>query len=246
MNPQSFIQSGLLEAYILGLASPQERAEVERMSAAHAEVRDELAAIERSLEGYAQAQGEAPPPWMKGRILERLEEEDAPAAPTPAVVPSGGGAGLTRFVALVFGLATLAFGYLYWQQLAERRALEGQVTTLQQEVADCNRRSDENRLQVANMRSLLITDKKTYFVTAVHNPNAEKIRIDVKTVPGAGSNKYHQLWAIVDNKPVSLGMIQPGSDSLEFPAPRNATMYAISVEDKPEGNATPTVVVAHS
>ena len=96
------------------------------------------------------------------------------------------------------------------------------------------------------MRSLLITDKKTYFVTAVHNPAAEKIRIDLRTVPGAGANKYHQFWAIVDNKPVSLGMIRADGEWLEFPAPRNATMYAISVEDKPDGNPAPTVVVAHS
>ncbi len=68
MDLQSFIQSGLLEAYVLGQCSAEERAQVERMAAEHAEVRAELSAIEASLEAYAAAQAVLPPDWMKTSI----------------------------------------------------------------------------------------------------------------------------------------------------------------------------------
>ena len=53
MDIQSFIQSGLLEAYVLGQCSAEERTQVERMAAEHAEVRAELSSIEASLESFA-------------------------------------------------------------------------------------------------------------------------------------------------------------------------------------------------
>lgn len=260
MNPQSFIQSGLLEAYLLGLANPQERDEVERMAAAHPEVRDELAAIERALEGYAHARGEAPPAWMKGRILEKLDEPaTATTIHTPTAMPAQRGLGLTRFVALMFGLATLAFGFLYWQELTARRTLEQNQATLQQQVADCQRRGQDTetrRLQVSrqvdflrdpNTRLLVMSSKEhPQRVHAYHNPNRNTIALDLKTFPPPPAGRYYQIWAIVDGKPVSMDMVDRDADWQELQPVPNATVYAISVEDKPDGNPAPTQVFVHT
>ncbi len=75
MDIQSFIQSGLLEAYVMGQCTAQERAEVERMAAAHPEVRAELDAIERALEKVAQANAVPPPAGLRDQILERIQAE---------------------------------------------------------------------------------------------------------------------------------------------------------------------------
>ncbi|MEO6039969.1 MAG: hypothetical protein ABIQ93_16270, partial [Saprospiraceae bacterium] len=87
MDLQTFIQSGLLESYVLGQTTAEERSLVERMLSQHAETRTELSAIEQAIERYAMAQATPPPDWMKGRILDQLEQmtPPAPAIATPAL-----------------------------------------------------------------------------------------------------------------------------------------------------------------
>ena len=52
---QKLIESGILELYLLGEVSGEERAEVERMAGESEEVRQELFALEVALENYALA-----------------------------------------------------------------------------------------------------------------------------------------------------------------------------------------------
>ena len=64
-------------------------------------------------------------------------------------------------------------------------------------------------------------------------------------MPTAEQGKHFQMWAIADGKPQSLGMVnlQSVGGLQEFECVPSAVAYAISVEDKPEGNPTPTVVL---
>ena len=50
MNLNEYISSGIVESYVLGLADEAERAEFERMCAAHEEVRAARNAFELALE----------------------------------------------------------------------------------------------------------------------------------------------------------------------------------------------------
>ena len=61
MNIQEYISSGIVESYVLGLASTEERLEFEQLCAAHAELRQAREAFEQSLEQQAIA-GATPPP----------------------------------------------------------------------------------------------------------------------------------------------------------------------------------------
>ena len=55
MNKEDIISSGLLELYAVGLASPEEALQVEEWINQYPDLRQELDAIEGSLETYAQA-----------------------------------------------------------------------------------------------------------------------------------------------------------------------------------------------
>ena len=55
MDIKEYISSGILESYVLGNASEQERREVECISSIYPEIRQELDALSRSLEKYAEA-----------------------------------------------------------------------------------------------------------------------------------------------------------------------------------------------
>ncbi len=73
MNIQEYISSGIVESYVLGLADHEERAEFERMCAAHAEVRKARQLFELALEEQAMMNAITPPKNTKSKIFAEIE-----------------------------------------------------------------------------------------------------------------------------------------------------------------------------
>jgi mannose-6-phosphate isomerase-like protein (cupin superfamily) len=83
-QPTELIQSGLLELYVMGAASPQEITLVEQMAEQHLAVRQEIDAISQTMEYYARAHAVEPCPNVKPLLLatiaymERLKAGEVP------------------------------------------------------------------------------------------------------------------------------------------------------------------------
>ena len=75
MDKEQFLASGLLEQYVLGLTSTQERAEIERWLRKHPELKEEVSAMHDALEKYSLAQGITPPPHLKSKVLHRIDSD---------------------------------------------------------------------------------------------------------------------------------------------------------------------------
>lgn len=88
-----YIESGILELYILGELTPAEAEEVEQMATSYPAVRQELDAIRENLEQYTLAHAVAPRPVMKALFLatvdymERLKNGEPVSSP-PLLSPS--------------------------------------------------------------------------------------------------------------------------------------------------------------
>lgn len=86
-NNIAFIESGILESYILGTATQQEVIQVEEMSALHADVRDAIESLKVSFEDLAIATAVQPPVLIKPFFMAtmdymgRMEGGEAPAFP---------------------------------------------------------------------------------------------------------------------------------------------------------------------
>ncbi|KAA6440606.1 anti-sigma factor [Dyadobacter flavalbus] len=73
MNIQAYIESGILEEYVLGTVSPQEKQEVECMSHIYPEIKEELLRTESALEEYALKHQTAPPASLKESIFAKMD-----------------------------------------------------------------------------------------------------------------------------------------------------------------------------
>ena len=75
MNPnvKAYIESGVLELYVMGASNPEEALAVEQMAAAHPEVRQELESISLALERYAQAHAVKPRNTVKPLLLATID-----------------------------------------------------------------------------------------------------------------------------------------------------------------------------
>jgi len=78
MNIQAYIESGILEEYVLGTVSPQEKQEVECMSHIYPEIKEELLRTESALEEYALKHQATPPPSLKDSIFAQMNFDAAP------------------------------------------------------------------------------------------------------------------------------------------------------------------------
>ena len=81
MNIQAYIESGILEEYVLGTVTPQEKQEVECMSHIYPEIKEELLRTESALEEYALKHQATPPPALKESIFAQMNFEAPAEAP---------------------------------------------------------------------------------------------------------------------------------------------------------------------
>lgn len=82
-----YIETGILELYVLGIALDEERNEVERLALENVEIRDEIEKIKASVEDYAHEHKLQPNPVIKPFLMatidytERLKKGETPSMP---------------------------------------------------------------------------------------------------------------------------------------------------------------------
>jgi Mannose-6-phosphate isomerase len=87
-NVNEYINSGILEQYVLGLAGIEEAKEIEGLLITNDEIREEVNKIENALADYAQLQAKTPDPTIKPFLLatidytERIKNGEEPSFPT--------------------------------------------------------------------------------------------------------------------------------------------------------------------
>lgn len=86
-NVTAYIESGIIQSYVMGMASDAEVKEVELMAANHREVKEAIEEFGSSLENYALSNAIAPDPTIKPFLMaivnymERLEQGEVPGTP---------------------------------------------------------------------------------------------------------------------------------------------------------------------
>jgi anti-sigma-K factor RskA len=97
VNIQEYISSGIIEAYVLGLADPEEMSEFEQLVVHYPELRVARDTFEMSLENNVQLGSITPPSHIKSKIFSGIEMESHDAGPSftgggTTVPPVTGGA----------------------------------------------------------------------------------------------------------------------------------------------------------
>lgn len=77
MNVQDYIQSGIIESYVLGMANEQEAAELMQLSREYPEIQQAIDSFEASLEATAFANATPAPAQVKNNLFELLKDDFA-------------------------------------------------------------------------------------------------------------------------------------------------------------------------
>ena len=76
MKTYHYLKSGILEAYLLGLTTEEEKEEVEKLLATDTDVRAELNELETSMEEYFLRNAVPPPPSIREALELRISETE--------------------------------------------------------------------------------------------------------------------------------------------------------------------------
>lgn len=263
MNVKEYIASGIVESYVLGLATKEEMAEFERMAAAHHEVQLAREAFEKQLELQSLATGIKPPAHIKSKIFAELEVEadklksngenivaDPEEVETaPVVTMRWWKYATAAAVILLLGSAALNIYYMN-----EAKNYKNLYLTAQNEFAE-KEKTLEARMAAFQTSIDVIRDTNMAVVrmratpgfpgsmaTVYWNRTSKDVYLQVNNLPRPGTGKQYQLWAIVDGKPVDAGMLTWHENGTVAPMKNipSAQAFAITLENT-GGSASPTM-----
>lgn len=260
---RSYIESGILELYAAGDLTPAERLEVESMLGQYPELRSELSEIENSLEHYARTYAIEPSEGLRSKILDSLHDDgvrpeialDPIVREIPVRQSSFFKYAFAASLALLL-ISTLALFTLYnrLQQSNEQLAvlqnsnqqfsnrvnlMEGQLS--EREVALGVLRSKEYKMiKLAGTKQAPKASMMVAF-----NPAKREVMIDMAAMemPANDAEHQYQLWAMVDGKPVDLGVFDMVADDdgmKRMKAIEDAQAFAVTLEPR-GGSKSPTM-----
>jgi anti-sigma-K factor RskA len=236
-----FLNTDLLEKYLIGTTSIEESQQVERYIAMYPEVRKSYNELQENLETFAKIHAIKAPEGLKAKIMQRIKAENA---------------GRRKFRRYAIAASIVAFifagsSYFFWDQTQdlqdENAIVNNKIKNLELDMKE-QLEDVRNQFIVLNnpqtKKYVVNGNKKAKELKAVAyiNPVKKLSYINVRNLPNLPENQCYQMWAEVNGEMVNLGVLKNVDDKdklWRLPYAENAVGY-ITIE--PEGgNDTPTV-----
>jgi len=251
VNVQEYISSGIVESYVLGLASPEEQREFERMCEQYPEVLDARLAFETALENQAMEHAIAPPADLRQTVINAAMNSGG--AKVVSMSSAGRGSGMFKYAAAAAIL--LLAGSIFWNisLYKKNQRLSSDYTTLQANHQNTVARLEnvQKDLQVIQMNPNLkmaamkgLPAAPTASAVVYWDSTSKDVYLLINNLPMPASDKQYQLWALLDGKPIDVGMVKNewfvGQKELllRMKHVNGAQAFAVTLE-KTGGNPTP-------
>jgi anti-sigma-K factor RskA len=252
MNIQEYIQSGIIELYVMNVLTEAEQAEVEVLARQYPDIQLEIEEVQSVLQMYAQAHSVTPPPELKDPILDKIQSTINKAESTEITentdlnniknTPTLSLAILTPWLLAAALTASTFYFYNKYETAnkAQKECEEIQKLNEQKNkkaIADVQQQLDILKspdTKEISLKGLPISPSS--IVTIFWNADKKATYIAIRNLPKPPSDKQYQLWAIVDKKPVSAGVLNYDLAGLQaMKGFETAEAFAITLE--PEGGS---------
>lgn len=248
--------------YAMDALSPEEKKEVERNLALYPELNKELELIREGLALFATTYAQKPREQVKSKVFNALPF--AEAAPKPKeyaqdskpeeeakVIKLKTGINVWLAAASIALLISTTWLVVRNGQYSERIAeLETRIADSEQQFADLNARFTANTKYLADVTSP--DTKKILLSSKTQDPGANAVvflntkeatvLISIDQLAEIPETSQYQLWALVDGKPIDMGVLDSNGvqKAKNIPELLNAQAFAITIEKK-GGSPIPTL-----
>lgn len=268
MNIKEYIESGILEAYVLDALTPEERQEVAMNIATYPELADEVKGIEEGMLSFAKAGAQEPPFYLKEQVWDAIVQENSklqvPAQqkenasnvrPLPAQPVQR-----SSWQRAAIWAAFLVSALTNFILLSQRNKIKEEQVAMQSRMDSLNQQQqilaqtisgyskEREMLADTSMQAVVMKTMQPghpMAATVYWSKGKGDAYLAIQKLPMPPTGKQYQMWVIQDGKPVSMGVI--ANDMVEkgmvTKLPMQVTSgqaFAISLE-KEGGTSTPTM-----
>ncbi len=260
---KAYIESGILELYVLGQLSATECIEVEEMASKYPEIKAEMLAIELAMESYAIQNAIQPSAKAEEKLFAALNvKESAPVVNEPKIVPlydnvNDGKVKKLRYALVACSiLLAISLGALFSAH-KELKDANFQIANLSLDKEKFASTASKLEFENAGMENRIAMTETNEWATVKlagvqNSPKAKMLVYWNKTnknilinyaamdLPKTDQAHEYQLWALVDGKPVSLGVFASNETAkeavLQMQTIEKAQAFAVTIE--PTGGST--------
>ena len=246
----TFLNSDLLEKHLLGNITSAETEKVESYLSKYPEVQNAYNTLQSNLELVALSNAVEAPKSILNNILDELDE-----APVIKITATKKYKSWYKF-SVAASIAALIFAGSSMYFYDQNQKLHNETLVVDEEIADLRNDIEDNNKMLDNvMRQLLKlnnpeTEKyimsgneraKDLKTVAYINPKEKTSMIDVVSLPQLPEEQCYQIWAELQGKMVSLGILNEADRRLiNIPYAENALALNITIEPKGGNNIAST------
>lgn len=253
MNIKEYIDSGIVEYVVLGLAKPQDRAEFEQLCMRYPELVQAREAFEAKLEDFyiQQTSTIVLPTDLRLRFTEAMENSSINQTPTKVLtMENSNRPRRTNWLAVASVILLIACAYFAYQFYSQNETLKKANAELQQKadstdailqqiIAEQKVFKDSN-VTVVSMEGTKVAPRSS--ANVYWDSTNSSVFLVVKNMPKLPTDQQYQLWALIDGKPKDLGVFDSEQEKLilKMKGTQKAEAFAITIEKK-GGNPSPTL-----
>lgn len=237
----NFLNSGLLDKYVIGATTDLESKQVEDYINTYPEIEEEYNLLQEQLELAARTNAVKPPSNMLDSILEELDEKPVIALHEPRKKSKS-------WFSIAASVAALVFAGSSYMLYTKNQVLVDENNTIAEEVFDLRKDINENNnkldnvLRAFNRLNNPETEKyvlrgneraKDLKTVAYINSTDKSSLIDVVSLPKISDEQTYQMWANLQDRKVNLGTLDASSGKLKsVPYIEDALSLSITIEPK--------------
>jgi anti-sigma-K factor RskA len=269
VDTTAYIQSGIIESYVLGLSSPEENAEIELYVEQYPEISHAITAFATSLEKEAFANAIPPPASVRQNVMHALENEfsteDHEQQSYLKIASINSNAKNQEPVKKIFAwkmmaaasivllIASAALNFHYYEKyttaaqqneslLAERNTMQANIQVYKTSISQF----ESAAAMMANPDMIMVKmdgqgSNDESMATVFWDTKTKDVYLMPNKLPAASAGKQYQLWAMVEGQPVDAGLMNYNCVGVcKLKNIPHAQAFAITLEDE-GGSPTPTL-----
>lgn len=258
MEPKEYIESGILESFVLGELSEKESEKVMEMAGKYPEVREAIEAIELALEKSGFENAVEVPPALEQQIKSRLfADHVSNHSKTEYQKVNKNNFSFWKAAAII--LIAISSGFNIWLYKKWRESQQ-EIASLGEERKFLVKNNIETTvaLESSEEKSRLLLNRnikaiplhgteiyKGFEGTVFFNENSGDTYVELPANDNdVELNSDFQLWAIIDGKPVDAGVVKKRNGHFQFQSKlsigKKPSAFAVTREAK-GGSPTPTL-----
>jgi len=247
LNLKEYISSGIIESYVLNLASNEERREFEELCLQYPELVRARIEFEIMLENQSQENAIPPPAEMKTKILDEIANTHKLISLPKNTFQRANWWKYAAAACLVLLAGSIYMNILFSNKNkkldAAYKNITGELATIRE---DIEKLKGNPEMKMTSMKGTDVSPLS--YATVYWDTTSQDVYLMLNNLPKPAADKQYQLWALLDGQPIDLGLIdnnyfiQQNKLLIRAKNVQTAQAFAITLErkgrtdtSKPEG-----------